>query len=62
MTRAGAEPVEARSGTPLDHDHYRDRQLRPIAQSIAEAFGTSADGWLGDDGQLALFGSPGGGR
>jgi DNA polymerase-2 len=62
MTRAGAEPVEARSGAPLDHDHYRDRQLRPIAQSIAEAFGTSADGWLGDDGQLALFGSPGGGR
>lgn len=55
MTRAGAEPVEARSGAPLDHDHYRDRQLLPIAQAIANAIGATADGWLGDGGQLGLF-------
>lgn len=59
MTRAGAEPVEARSGAPLDYAHYRDRQLRPIAQSIAEALGTTADEWLGDTGQLGLFGPAG---
>jgi DNA polymerase-2 len=56
MTRAGAEPVEARSGSPLDHAHYRDRQLLPIAQSIASAVGMSPDGWVGEEGQLGLFG------
>ena len=56
MTRAGAEPIEVRSGSPLDYAHYRDRQLLPIAQSIASAVGMSADGWLGDEGQLGLFG------
>jgi DNA polymerase-2 len=55
MTRAGAEPIEARSGAPLDYAHYRERQLLPIAQSIASAVGMSADAWLGDDGQLGLF-------
>jgi DNA polymerase-2 len=55
MTRAGAEPVEARSGAPLDHRHYLDKQLRPIAQAVAEALGASADDWLGDAGQLDLF-------
>lgn len=56
MTRAGAEPLSARSGAPLDYAHYRDRQLRPIAQAIANAIGASADGWLGDVAQLPLFG------
>ncbi len=55
MTRAGAEPIEARSGAPLDHAHYRERQLLPIALSIASAAGMSADGWLGEEGQLGLF-------
>jgi DNA polymerase-2 len=58
MTRAGAEPVEARSGAPLDHAHYRERQLEPIAQSIASAVGWSAEGWLGEEAQLGLFGPP----
>jgi DNA polymerase-2 len=56
MTRAGAEPIEARSGAPLDHAHYLDRQLLPIARSIASAAGMSADGWIGEGGQLGLFG------
>lgn len=62
MTRAGAEPVEARSGAPLDHAHYRDRQLRPIAESVASVLGTTADGWLGDAGQLGLFAPAAAGR
>jgi DNA polymerase-2 len=62
MTRAGPEPVEARSGAPLDYEHYLERQLRPIAQSIAQALGTTADEWLGDAGQLGLFASPDAGR
>jgi DNA polymerase II len=55
---AGPEPVEARSGAPLDYEHYLERQLRPIAQSIAQALGTSANEWLGNAGQLGLFASP----
>ncbi|HEX7489294.1 MAG TPA: DNA polymerase domain-containing protein, partial [Anaeromyxobacteraceae bacterium] len=58
MTRAGPEPLEARSGAPLDYEHYLERQLRPIAHSIAQALGTTADEWLGDVGQLRLFTSP----
>jgi DNA polymerase-2 len=57
MTRAGPEPVEARSGASLDYEHYLEKQLRPIAQSIAQALGTTADEWLGDAGQLGLFAS-----
>jgi DNA polymerase elongation subunit (family B) len=62
MTRAGPEPVEVRSGASLDYEHYLERQLRPIAQSIAQALGTTADEWLGDASQLGLFASPDAGR
>jgi DNA polymerase II len=62
MTRAGPEPVETRSGSPLDYEHYLERQLRPIAQSIAQALGATADEWLGDADQLGLFASPDAGR
>jgi DNA polymerase-2 len=55
MTTAGAEPVTMRSGAPLDYLHYRSRQLLPIARSIAEAVGGSAERWLGDGRQLTLF-------
>ncbi len=59
MTLAGAEPLEARSGAPLDHVHYRDRQLRPLAEAIATTIGATAQDWLGDDDQLGLFAAPG---
>jgi DNA polymerase-2 len=55
MTRAGAEPVEARSGAPLDHAHYLERQLAPIAEAIAATLGMNAAGWFGGPGQLGLF-------
>ena len=53
MTRDGAEPLLARSAAPLDYEHYRDRQLLPIAQAIANVLGTDAEGWFGSE-QLAL--------
>jgi len=56
MTRAGAEPVEARSGAALDYTHYREKQLLPIAEAIAQAIGASAEHWLGGADQLGLFG------
>ncbi|MBI5071079.1 MAG: DNA polymerase II [Deltaproteobacteria bacterium] len=55
MTRAGAEPVDARSGAPLDHRHYLERQLLPIARSVAEALGWDARAWFGEAPQLGLF-------
>ena len=58
MTRAGAEPVIARSAAPLDYDHYRDRQLVPIARAIANVLGTEIDGWFNEPGQLGLWTTP----
>ena len=55
MTRAGAEPTSARSAAPLDYDHYRDRQLVPIARAIANVLGAEVDGWFNEPGQLGLF-------
>lgn len=55
MTVAGAEPVEARSGAPLDLSHYVDRQLMPIARSIADGLGFDARRWFGAATQLDLF-------
>jgi DNA polymerase-2 len=53
MTRAGAEPLAARTDAPLDYEHYRDRQLVPIAQAIANVLGADTTGWF--NGQLGLF-------
>ncbi len=55
MTRAGAEPVDGRSAASLDYAHYRDRQLLPIARSIADVLGLDADAWFGAAKQLELF-------
>ncbi len=55
MTRAGAEPLTARTAAPLDYEHYRDRQLVPIARAIANVLGTEIDGWFNEPGQLGLF-------
>jgi len=54
MTRAGAEPIELRSGAPLDYQHYVDRQLLPIARSVADARGWDARPWFGAVSQLGL--------
>ncbi len=56
MTRAGPEPVDGRSGAPLDYAHYRDKQLLPIARSIADVVGLGAEAWFGAARQLELFG------
>ncbi len=54
ITVHGPEPLEARSGAPLDHAHYRDKQLLPIARSVAELLGADAEDWLGSRKQLEL--------
>jgi DNA polymerase-2 len=54
MTKAGAEPIESRSGAPLDYDHYVERQLLPIAVSIAEVLGFDARRWFEGSDQIEL--------
>jgi DNA polymerase-2 len=54
MTRAGAEPVLGLSGAPLDYQHYLERQLLPIARSVADARGWDARPWFGGVSQLGL--------
>ncbi|MGC3999524.1 MAG: DNA polymerase domain-containing protein [Anaeromyxobacter sp.] len=54
MTRAGPEPIQASTGAPLDYPHYLDRQLLPIASSVAEALGWDARPWFGGVSQLGL--------
>jgi DNA polymerase-2 len=54
MTTQGAEPVEARSGAPLDYRHYLEHQLAPIAVSVADALGHDGRRWLEEPAQLEL--------
>jgi len=54
MTKAGAEPPQLRSGSPLDYEHYIERQLLPIATSIGDQAGWDAGPWLADRPQLEL--------
>ena len=54
MTKAGAEPESRRSGAGLDYDHYIERQLAPIAASIADAAGLDSSSWLSRGPQLEL--------
>ena len=54
MTRSGAEPVERRSGSKLDYQHYIELQLEPIALAIADAAGMDARPWFRSGAQLEL--------
>jgi len=58
MTMAGAEPTALRSGAALDYEHYVERQLLPIALSVADALSSSmgvvydAGSWFADRPQM----------
>ena len=54
ITRAGAEP-EGAATAPLDHEHYVQKQLRPVAEPILALLGLDFDRVVGDDRQLSLF-------
>ena len=54
MTKNGAEPMLARSGSPLDYAHYIEHQLLPIAAGIADAVGLDARAWIADESQFEL--------
>ena len=57
MTRSGPEPVGGISATGAagpDYDHYVERQLMPIAASIADALGYDARAWMAGSPQIEL--------
>ena len=54
ITTAGPEPArEAKS--PLDYEHYLERQLLPVAEPVLAFEGTDFRKAIGDDKQLDLF-------
>ncbi|MEM6792489.1 MAG: DNA polymerase II [Acidobacteriota bacterium] len=54
MTQAGPEPAdELRSR--VDHEHYVQKQIRPIAEPVLAVLGLDFDRVVGDDAQLSLF-------
>ncbi len=54
MTSNGAEPAGERRH-PLDHEHYVQKQIRPVAEPVLAILGLEFDKVIGDDGQLELF-------
>lgn len=40
---------------PLDHEHYVQRQVRPVAEPVLAALGIDFDRAIGDDTQMRLF-------
>ncbi len=54
MTTAGPEPAASRA-SPIDHRHYIDKQIRPIAEQVFTHLGLAFDEVLGEGGQMRLF-------
>jgi DNA polymerase-2 len=54
MTTAGPEPAAERR-SPLDHEHYVQRQIRPVAEPLLALLNLDFDAVVGDESQLKLF-------
>jgi DNA polymerase-2 len=54
MTTAGPEPAAARK-SPIDYQHYVEKQLQPIADQVFPHLGLSFEEALGEGRQLKLF-------
>ncbi len=54
MTTDGAEPASERRHD-LDHEHYVQKQIRPVAEPVLALLGLDFDKVIGDDAQLELF-------
>ncbi|MEM8962623.1 MAG: DNA polymerase II [Acidobacteriota bacterium] len=54
ITRAGPEPAAHRAN-PYDHEHYVQKQIRPVAEPVLAVLGRDFDRVVGDDAQLSLF-------
>ncbi|RMF06910.1 DNA polymerase II [Candidatus Woesearchaeota archaeon] len=54
ITTNGPEPVQKRMH-PIDYDHYIEKQVKPIADSVLELYGTSFDDQLQGSTQKSIF-------
>jgi len=54
MTLAGPEPLRERQ-SPIDHEHYVDKQVRPVAEPVLALRGLDFARVVGDEHQLSLF-------
>jgi DNA polymerase II len=53
-TTDGPQPESRRTAAP-DYEHYVQKQVRPIVESIAPYIGLSTDDMFAAGGQMALF-------
>ena len=54
MTLAGPEPLRERQ-SPIDHEHYVEKQVRPVAEPVLALRGLDFAQVVGDEHQLSLF-------
>ena len=54
ITTQGPEPVQKRRN-PIDYQHYIDKQVKPLADSILGFYGSSFDDLVRGDNQKSLF-------
>ncbi|MFQ5719640.1 MAG: DNA polymerase II [Acidobacteriota bacterium] len=54
MTHDGPEPAHERH-SPVDHEHYVQKQIRAVAGPVLEVLGLDFDRVVGDDSQMKLF-------
>jgi DNA polymerase-2 len=41
--------------SPIDHEHYVEKQVRPVAEPVLALLGLDFDRIVGSAGQLSLF-------
>ncbi len=54
ITRSGPEPLPGRH-SPLDYEHYVQKQVRAIAEPVLSLLGLEFDNVAGDNAQMRLF-------
>jgi len=54
MTTGGPEPL-GEVVSPIDHEHYVQKQIRPVAEPVLELLHLDFDAIAGDDRQMELF-------
>ncbi len=54
MTKSGPEPAAERA-SPIDYEHYVQKQVRPVAEPVLDILGLGFDRVVGDDRQMELF-------
>jgi DNA polymerase-2 len=54
ITADGPEPAAERR-SPIDHEHYVQKQVRPVAEPVLTLLNLDFDRVVGDDSQLELF-------